>query len=805
MQHNSAIVGSEKMFVTCDHELFKRLTSKNATLAKEDKKSLFERNRQLLINLLVKGEHRFKKIHTRRTKQELAALNKTQRAQPHDISEEDQQLLDNLGQLVDQEQQYAIKEAQIVKNITAAENLLNSVDILSLKELQGIRIQLDKAASKNDTETRSEEIGRNIDNLFTRLRKKTGDTKDSIKFYRKEIRNIGPDVDTTTARESVKEYIDVLNEIASGEGDRVFNQSRNVEFVSATEDEIVRCQSCADAHRFPTLWLDPIDDQYLSRDYIKTVAPNCKCKDQIDHLVIMSDVMMEYLKEMRQTDDASVHVNIFLPFVDEIFVFKNETKRIRLQFIYLHLDNYRGVRLHKSQTAIPDLSDLDLGLDDNNAQPDPIVLQAIEDPYRALQEYINEGLDIENLAAEADPEQLQTDVTLAPTSTLLSAFGAVGTFFGNALGLSPAATQSDETPTDTTIAMPETTVQYVTPDGNVKIGSRSMSRKDMYINIVHGMDRFMKQVFQGTSVKCEFTNFASISGNTRMRLAIDAEITLTKIDTDTEFILIAPANSDPYMSMMQNEMALLNKGSKSVLHVQPGQDITWKPNGTDKVVRALVVDDTIRTLSSYKPITDKYALLFQRLHIDGMIIFVNCTPDDPAIAGLGQIYNSNPKGLTVEAAKGTLSLDNADCLVCFFSETERNRLQVSAISTYMLTSLTRIDSLMRMRKERVINFLVGIKPEHLLDIQVLPELDDDLPPAQNEPLSIELRKAVMSLDPVISESLFTIDGPSPTDSLPPLPSIVPLPTLFPPLAVPSSDGGSRLWRSGAQLDIMLRQ
>jgi hypothetical protein len=37
MQHNSAIVGSEKMFVTCDHELFKRLTSKNATLAKEDK------------------------------------------------------------------------------------------------------------------------------------------------------------------------------------------------------------------------------------------------------------------------------------------------------------------------------------------------------------------------------------------------------------------------------------------------------------------------------------------------------------------------------------------------------------------------------------------------------------------------------------------------------------------------------------------------------------------------------------------------------------------------------------------------
>lgn len=762
------------MFVTCRQDVFANLSGKDATVDTEAAPTT-RRIRDRLTSLLVTGVHRVKRYHLRRSKKEMERLRRLPVNQQDD---ETKKLLAEWDEVATE-----VEVDLTEKMLLDVGKVLNvrSNEYVTMTEFKEIDMKLDDVS--DDPGIHAELL----DDVRTQREIQFKKSKERITALKRELKNLKAQGKSDKDRD-VEKVIKSIKALDENTGSLAQNQFNSTDYKKVAEIDILRCQTCSSARRFPVV--------LIQSDGIFTIPVGCTCLDEIQKFIFMPDMLESHLTE------AASDRNLWPSFNKVLSVLKNTflnmpTKRVfKLQFIYLAADAFRKIQVVKPDMNVTptDVTE-ELGELADGAEINIGALEATADPFAAVAGYTkltgNDELDADDIDLNVFAITGE-DILQPPSASDTSGYTGMLTNLGrNLVNL---------------VSNPMSAVRQA--NGKYKKEGRALiTRKEIYTRIKNSLNAEIAATFRDVTIASEIW-VKSIDGNSRYNLTVDATITLKKVEQMTEYIVIAPSDRTQYTDLMKDEMNILSADQSLLLSVQSIDEILWGVEDQTNSVqirivkRALVVDDAIKHPKSLD-VTHRYSLLFQRLHQDGMIIFANCTPADDAIKNLCMTYSfpGQSDKLMIEAAKATLSIENENCIACFYSK-RKGKMEFSSIDTCMISSVTQSDE----NYHREIN---------LLDRKRL------IPAIDNNPLHLQLGPEVFNLDPQFEQMDFNLPQLSledvaetlnqtavaDTDSvvIPPLPPIAPLPAPLPLPAAPSSDGGSRLWRSGAQLDLMLRQ
>ena len=831
------------MFVTCRQDVFANLSGKNATVDTEAAPTT-RQIRDRLTSLLVTGVHRVKRHHLRRTKEEMERLRRLL------VNHQDDETEKLLAEWDDVATEAGVKVDLTKKMLLNIKEVLDGVrptEYVTMTEFKEIDMKIDDIS--DDPGIHAELLN----DVRTQREIQFKRSKERIAALKKELKSLKAQGKADKDRD-VEKVIKSIKTLDENTGSLAQNQFNSTDYKKVTEIDIRRCQTCLSVRRFPIM-LTQLDGTF-------TIPVGCTCLDEIQKFIFMPDMLESHLTEAASDRNLWPSFNKVLSALKSAFL-SMPTKRVfKLQFIYLAADAFRKIQVIRPDINVTptdvteELGELADGADINIG-----ALDATSDPFAAVAGYTR---FTDNNELDADDIDLNVfaitgeDILQPQAATDTSGWFGMLTNFGRNLAN----------------AVPNPMGAVRQANGKYKKEGRTLiTRREIYTRIKNSLDAEIAATFMDVTVASEIW-VKSIDGNSRYNLTVDATITLKKVEQMTEYIVIAPSDRTQYIDLMKDEMNLLSADQSLLLSVQSIDEILWGvENQTNSaqiriVKRALVVDDALNHPKSLD-VTHRYSLLFQRLHQDGMIIFANCTPADDAIKNLCMTYSFPGQSykLMIEAAKATLSIENKNCVACFYSKRE-GKVKYSSIDTCTISSVTRSDE----NYHRELNLhdrdqllpaidnnpldrqlgleIFGLDPQFAqmnfdlpqpslegvaetlkqptvadtdsTSLPPLPPIVSLPPPAiDNNPLDRQLGLEIFGLDPRFAQMNFDLSQPSledvaetlkqstvaETDStfLPPLPPIVPLPTLFPPPAAPSSDGGSRLWRSGAQLDLMLRQ
>ncbi len=696
-----------------------------------------------------------------------------------------------------------------------------------------------------------------LDDVRTQREIQFKKSRERIAALKKQLKSLKAQGKANRDRD-VEKVISSIRTLDENMGSLAQNQFNSTDYQKVTEDDIRRCQSCLSVRRFPAALIQ-LDGSFRT-------PVGCTCLEEIQKFVFMPDMLESHLTEAASDRNLWPSFNKVLSVLKNAFLNIPAKRVFKLQFIYLAADVFRKIQVVKPDMNVTptdvteELGELADGADINIG-----ALDATADPFAAVAGYTrltdNDEIDADDI--DLNVFAITGEDILQPQSASDTA-GWTGMLTNLGRNLVNV------------VSNPMSAVRQA--NGKYKKEGRTLiTRREVYTRVGNSLGAEIAATFKNVTVAGEVW-VKSIDGNSRYNLTVDATITLKKVEQMTEYIVIAPSDRTQYIDLMKDEMNLLSADQSLLLSVQSIDEILWGVENQANsaqiriVKRALVVDDALEHPKSLD-VTHRYSLLFQRLHQDGMIIFANCTPADNAIKNLCMTYSFPGQSykLMIEATKATLSIENENCVACFYSKRE-GKVKYSSIDTCTISSVTRSDEnyhreLNLHDRDRLLPAIDNNPLDRQLGLEIFgldprfaqmnfdlsqPSLEDvaetlnqptvaetnstflpPLPPIvslpaplpspaiDNNPLDRQLGLEVFGLDPRFAQMNFDLSQPSledvaetlnqptvaDTDStfLPPLPPIVPLPAPLPPPAAPSSDGGSRLWRSGAQLDLMLRQ
>ena len=779
------------MFVTSDPIVFQQYTLKNATLIKtagngidEDTAKRMNNTTQILLNILVQGKHRSRRNYTRPSEgQNISTIpDNTVSAEEEDelnmIMDEHEsieglanELARALGESDHSTDNISISDVNnIVEEetfyffVTKAMDVLESEELLTFSQLRSALYAITKTEKSR---IKNQDV---VDILRERYKEKIAQTREMFKDARDRLRSyfknhqglLANGMAATEIATRINEQASIMDRLIPNSGQDFVEKMREPDFTDTTNDVLVkldmRCADCRVNNRFPMTLITY--DEETSR--VKVDHPSlCKCFESasITKLIFMPDVIEKFAETTRHER----HAALFLFSIEELFIQRKDCNIFKLQFIYLLPEHYELLYFHllSSETTIP--------------LPDaiPVKIDGSDDRYEN-QDNPSQAADVKDVAESA------------PQSGYLEKFMSY-------LGVLQLGTKSGEKRMKSSILSLGRTVDggtqpaqkgvVVLKDGRVI--KRSQNRKDiLYKPLQEALDKYMRTTFDLVHIHSELT-FRTISGNERQRLAIDATIDLYKTQPLKQFIIISPRDATELINMMNKEIRLI--GSKEKPQILESAKLADTSRGAS-IIRLIISADADELGSQHLLRVDlvafKFGILFQQLDLDGMAVIMNHSLSNSDIKKFSAYYSYEGD------AKIKLTVINSPIGdLIFFYSSDHTTHDLNAIYTEIYGNLG-VQYLPNHRR-RIIQF----------GQQVQVPLVASTPPEQETPTPL-----LSDLMPVSNEEraaaakAFQEGNQFPLlDLEPALPASVEL-----PLSLPSPLIGSRLWRSGTQLALMLR-
>jgi hypothetical protein len=750
------------MFVTSDRAVFDQCTAKNATLIKEPKNQTDKdgidrsnRSKQILINLLVQGIHRDRQGYKR-----------GQNTQ-HQVGKED---WENITGFPDDDDDVNTLFAELEQSMSGNfEALLEQAkkrltkDIVPFPELRDA-FRLIKQASK--TAGADQDQITQARNQYADARATTKamfkDTKGKIQMMRDRKDEFLADPAWNQARidREIADNVKKMNDLQPNSGDNFLYKLNMIHFVDTPELQIKRCQACADNNRFPMTLVTYDARTFPSVRF--TTSLRCTCFSDphvnISKLIFMPDVIAKYLQLSQNTKDKKEFAPLFLININDLFIQNPECTSFKLQFMYLTKQQYLSQHVYVGEPTanVHETSSLQT------------------DPFDALSAYFDAVLD-ENV----EPDQLASAID--PLLSQQSSTGfrgyvrAAWDMFSGVGSSQPVSTSVVEMPTTDIMQAP------------VQITRSSNRKNTLYNPLQDGIMTYLKETFSQTPIIGDL-EYKVTSGNTRLRLSIDATIRLRKTPTAQRFIIVSPQRDPSLTRLMSQEIAFL--GDSEQPQMLKSSELVRVPE--EPLISRLIISDdadglTSQHIVSATTVTQKFSNLLRKLEINGLAVLLNhnMSPKDTKNFSTYYSYKNNDK---IQLTAMNFPVNDAMSLLFFYSKRSHTISDLPVLQTRLCGDLN--SYVFANHGNRIIR----LGPQ-----SVSPPVVDEITTQETQaPFSLDF-------EPATGDELAEIIKELQEEKLPSVNSgPVSLEPLELPLSLPSPLIGSRLWRSGTQLALMMR-
>jgi len=775
------------MFVTSDRAVFNRYTSKNATLLQtakdESEKEIVRKNNtmtQVLTNLLVQGIHRFRQGYSRGPNgQQKSAKEEWEDITGFPDAEDDTEaLFKELQALPELETTETQRPDLLLKE---AVNLLKSSEDnpLTFAQLRDA-FRLIKQASTTSGVDRKKV--KDVMRLHSEQRDVTRTVFEQAQGVIKNMREgkkqslSDPSWNEIDIDKLIAEQVKKMDDLHPRSGQNFLYKLDLKQFTDSSEFDIKRCTTCKDVKRFPMI-LVTYDGEEVNFQY--PLKCSCVTDDSvvINKLIFMPDLTANYMQISKESDQKERFAPMFLFNIDKLFIQKKKRGSFKLQFMYLFREQYTAQKVYVKEAG----ADV---LESSTEQSNPLdALMAYVD------EAMSEEVDIGGFASAIDP--IVSEAQPATASGLVNAF--FGYFRG---GSSKPVPQSKVQRSARSLLEDTAEVQ------------RAADRKtNLYGPLRGGIDRYLKAKFKQVPIVC-ILDFTTISGNTRQRLAIDATIDLHKRPKAQKYIIISPQEQRDLENIMSREIRLLGS-SKSPQWIDSAMNIAApaKPAISRLIISADADGLEPRSNVTKEAISFKFGVLLQCLERDGLAILLNHSMEQSEYDRFNTFYHFNNKDNIMLTAMN-YKVGDVPCLLFFFDGRRHPNLPELPVLRTELCG-TRDDIVVSAVGGRKIQMgqqtpiaptattessSFNILPVSDKDVEALVnELDGEYIPALSDaPLSPPHNTDFAGFDALIQ----TVEALRPVTLESLLQSVS--------LSLPSPLIGSRLWRSGTQLALMLR-
>jgi hypothetical protein len=742
------------MFVTSDRAVFDRYTSKNATLmktAENDTEKRENKMRQILMNILVQGMHRSRQ-HFRRTKRTVKEYRPT----------EDWENIAGFDEVDDDDDMRDVFEAlQIItgtepsgfeKAITDVEAILQTDALLTFAQLHEALTTLKRAKPFDDD---SRKIVQNVTELYKRKRQ---DTKQVFENAKENIKELWYSSDSLLQKgwnsveiaKKINDQINIMNDVQSKSGLNFLYKLKSPQFLNTHSSEITRCTPCRDAERFPMILI--AYDESAPMEVRPTYPPGCKCiaNQLVSKLIFLPDATALYMQKSSLSNKKERFASLFLFNIDRLFIHNKERVNFKLQFIYLTREHYLNQSVYVTSPSA-----------------DVVSVQELN-PLDALASYIDQYL---NEGANELP-----DTTAMPAETqqpVSQRWGIVSAVRDLADMVSPYF----RTPTN---IFEEAT------------GTRAPNRRNLlYDPLTKAITNILKNAYQDVPVN-EYLTFTTITGNTRLRFAIEATIDLYKSQMLGRFVVVSPRKIQALQNIMKRELQMLGAEDEPQF-LETVNQVSRTHNTI--LTRLLIAPDAEGLVpGELLPVDTVYYVfgpVLQQLELNGLAVIMNHSMSTDDIAKFSSYYKfGEHKNVRMNAVN--FNVNNNHYILFFYSKREGARLDVEAVRTQLFDPVS--GDISASHGERTVHLITYNTPQassisdpvsaDLSNTQWTPGYLPTLSPSHNPEFADfdAIVQAAAAQPPITFESLLQPAS----------------------LSLPSPLIGSRLWRSGTQLALMLR-